>query len=274
MKYFPWKKIIITALAVCVFLPTFFNCGVLASKTQDRLDEANEKIEALQREQETLKSELSGYGSDYDGVVLSIANYEAQIADKEQEITAVSGQIEDIEADIDRQYETMKARIKYTYENKDSSYLAMILQAGSVSSLMTRIEYASAIKKYDEDLINSYMLLCEQLEEKKAELSDDMAALESLRDECSKKREQLAGLIEDTQNKIALSAEELEEKMAEAEKLEAKIEAEKLAAKKSEAKLGGKFAEHAPAEVVQAEKDKLEETKRRIEKLESYLKSL
>jgi len=52
------------------------------------------------------------------------------------------------------------------------------------------------------------------------------------------------------------------------------IETEKAAAKKSEAKLGGKFAEHAPAEVVQAEKDKLEETRRRIEKLESYVKSL
>ena len=52
------------------------------------------------------------------------------------------------------------------------------------------------------------------------------------------------------------------------------IETEKAAAQKSEAKLGGKFAQHAPAEVVQAEKDKLEETKRRIEKLESYVKSL
>ena len=52
------------------------------------------------------------------------------------------------------------------------------------------------------------------------------------------------------------------------------IETEKAAAQKSEAKLGGKFAEHAPAEVVQAEKEKLEETKRRIEKLESYVKSL
>ncbi len=45
-------------------------------------------------------------------------------------------------------------------------------------------------------------------------------------------------------------------------------------AKKIEAKLGGKFAEHAPAEVVQAERDKLEELKRRIEKLTSYIETL
>ncbi len=52
------------------------------------------------------------------------------------------------------------------------------------------------------------------------------------------------------------------------------IETEKGYAAKSIAKLSGKFAEHAPAEVVAAEKEKLEQSNRRIEKLESYIKSL
>lgn len=43
---------------------------------------------------------------------------------------------------------------------------------------------------------------------------------------------------------------------------------------RSEAKLGGKFAENAPAEVVQAERDSLAEAKRKVEKLESYIKEL
>ena len=52
------------------------------------------------------------------------------------------------------------------------------------------------------------------------------------------------------------------------------IAAEESAIKKSEAKLSGKFAEHAPAEVVQAERDSLAESKRRVEKLNSYLNAL
>lgn len=52
------------------------------------------------------------------------------------------------------------------------------------------------------------------------------------------------------------------------------IETEKGYAAKSQAKLGGSFAQHAPQDVVQAEKDKLEESLRKIEKLESYIKSL
>ena len=44
--------------------------------------------------------------------------------------------------------------------------------------------------------------------------------------------------------------------------------------KKVEAKLAGKFAENAPPDIVAAEREKLANTKRRIEKLTSYLQSL
>ncbi len=45
-------------------------------------------------------------------------------------------------------------------------------------------------------------------------------------------------------------------------------------AERIEFKLNGKFAEHAPAEVVQAERDNLAEIKRRIEKLGTYIEAL
>ena len=52
------------------------------------------------------------------------------------------------------------------------------------------------------------------------------------------------------------------------------IETETGWVKRSEAKLSGSFAQHAPADVVQAERDKMEESKRKIEKLQSYVNSL
>ena len=52
------------------------------------------------------------------------------------------------------------------------------------------------------------------------------------------------------------------------------IAAEEVTVKRSEAKLSGNFAAHAPAEVVQAERDKMAESQRRIEKLTGYVKSL
>lgn len=49
---------------------------------------------------------------------------------------------------------------------------------------------------------------------------------------------------------------------------------EQAFADKVSAKLSGKFAQNAPAQVVEAEREKLENTRRRIEKLRSYIDSL
>ncbi len=52
------------------------------------------------------------------------------------------------------------------------------------------------------------------------------------------------------------------------------LASEQSFADKVSAKLSGKFAQNAPAQVVEAEREKLENTRRRIEKLRSYIESL
>ncbi|MCQ2248081.1 MAG: valine--tRNA ligase [Treponema sp.] len=59
-----------------------------------------------------------------------------------------------------------------------------------------------------------------------------------------------------------------------AAKFKKDIDWEKENVRRSENKLNGKFAEHAPAELVQAERDALEVAKSKIEKLEGYLKNM
>ena len=59
-----------------------------------------------------------------------------------------------------------------------------------------------------------------------------------------------------------------------AAKFKKDIDWEKENVRRSENKLNGKFAEHAPAELVQAERDALEVAKNKIEKLEGYLRNL
>ena len=57
-------------------------------------------------------------------------------------------------------------------------------------------------------------------------------------------------------------------------KFNKEIETQTKYAENSERKLGGNFAQHAPAQLVEEEKQKLAEARGRIEKLQSYLQSL
>ena len=59
-----------------------------------------------------------------------------------------------------------------------------------------------------------------------------------------------------------------------AAKFKKDIDWEKENVRRSQNKLNGKFAEHAPAELVQAERDALKVAEEKIQKLEGYLKNL
>ena len=52
------------------------------------------------------------------------------------------------------------------------------------------------------------------------------------------------------------------------------LEKEQGYARMSENKLNGNFAQHAPAELIQAERDRLAESQKKIAVLESYIKEL
>ena len=52
------------------------------------------------------------------------------------------------------------------------------------------------------------------------------------------------------------------------------LETEEGWVRRSESKLNGSFAQHAPAELVAEERAKMEESRRKIEKLRSYIESL
>lgn len=51
----------------------------------------------------------------------------------------------------EEQYEAMKLRIRYMYENGESSYWDMLFQSQSMSELLNKAEYISKISEYDRN---------------------------------------------------------------------------------------------------------------------------
>lgn len=56
----------------------------------------------------------------------------------------------------EHQYSTMKLRIKYMYENGESSFVDMVMESGSISELLNRAEYVSQIAEYDRKMLKEY----------------------------------------------------------------------------------------------------------------------
>ena len=173
----------------------FSSCTALAASkdTQDKIDtvkqeknEAEEEKKKTEQEQNKLnnaKSEMENYLKELDNQSKSlneqVAELDQQITDKENQVSSMEGRIEEAQADLDKQYEDMKLRIQYMYENANQSWLEILLESESFSDMVNRAEYATEMFRYDRDMMQELKEARDAVEQQKKGLEEEIVNLET-----------------------------------------------------------------------------------------------
>lgn len=154
------------------------------AESQSHLNSENETISGLQEEQDLIEEEISDTEAELVNLYTEIgvledqiAEQEAKIADKEAEIAVAEEEYKAAEAEERRQYEAMKERIRFTYEQGESSYVELLLSSGSLSELLNRAEFIEEVSAYDERMLKEYQQIKQQVADLKAKLETDRAVL-------------------------------------------------------------------------------------------------
>jgi spore germination cell wall hydrolase CwlJ-like protein len=134
---------------------------------------------------------------------------EIQISDKEDEIEQAQEELTAAEAQSEKQYEDMKVRIKFMYENSNTSVWQMLLSSASLSDFLNRTEYISDINRYDREMLNAYQELQESIAEKKTELEADRDELLAMQEDMKQKQNSVNSLISQTKANIAQADQNL-----------------------------------------------------------------
>ena len=72
----------------------------------------------------------------------------------------------------------MKKRIKYMYEQGDTEYIDILLQAKSISDMLNRSEYFNAIYEYDRNMLIRYQETKEAVDQYRTQLEEERAEQE------------------------------------------------------------------------------------------------
>ena len=217
-----YKKFIIP-LALCLA----FSWGInsYADTTQDKLNNTADRIDALQQQKEDKENELAGL-NDYKtkltgdlgeldtqlyNISVELDHYAEQITDADNKIAEKETDIAAMEEKSDRQYEDMKKRIKYSYENGQDSVFTILLSSDSIADFLNRSEYATAITNYDRKMLDSYVATLHEIETQKAELEASREELTALQQQEEDKKEQVGTLIAEKQNMIQSANEQINE---------------------------------------------------------------
>lgn len=239
MKRHLFCKKRILPLLLCLILSMAFVSH--AETTQDKLNDTASKIDELEQQKQEkeeeleklnqYKSNLSGELGELDTQLYSIS---AALDELEQELSELDIQIAEKEAGIEEmekksreQYENMKKRIKYTYENGQDSVLEILFDSKSISDFLNRSEYAAAITNYDRNMLDLYVETLHAIEDEKALLEEKQQKVEALKKEKEQKQEEVNELIEEKKAKINAAQGQISDAESAIEGYDAEIEKQK-----------------------------------------------
>lgn len=152
------------------------------NKLKDDKKKAEEEVEKLQNELADL--------------LIDIDETETALIEKGEAILSEQKNLADMEALKETQYEQMKARIKYMYENgKDVTVLFQVLAMEDVADSLNKYEYAEKITEYDRKQLEAYINNIKEIEATIALLEIEQAELEALQAEYTDKQEEINRMI-------------------------------------------------------------------------------
>ena len=192
--------------------------AVFASSTEEQIADVQAQKDAAQAELaqeqanmaslESKKQELESYleelNAQYTDLTNSVSELGIQAAEKEDELKTLKAQLEEAKATSDKQYEDMKKRIVYMYENGSASMLELLLSSEDLAQFLNRAENIAQISQYDRDMLANYKALQADIkaQEEQAEAEEDAQNIDLLLAEKSAKQQEVQALTASTSEDI------------------------------------------------------------------------
>lgn len=159
-----------------------------------------EKMKLLSSQAEAISSQLDVLNSQLSVLNADIADYDREISALDKKIADAQSKIDKIDADISATQEKISERLRATYMAGSSSWIEILLESDSISSLLLRIQLLASVTENDNKLISKLEKQIEELNAAKAEIDKDKKALEEKRSLLVEKKSEL-----DSKNKTLSS---------------------------------------------------------------------
>lgn len=227
------KKIIraiAIALCICLFISPLAAITAPVQATTDPKEEYEKKLKAAQdlkaetekkkaetekmlAEMRERKADMEAYIEELDlqmnEISLKIFDLENNIADKEEELEQTQKELAAAEQQESDQYDIMKRRIAYIYENGEAGIEDILLNSTSISDVLNQMEYANSIAKYDDSLLDRYKATKEDVEDHKALVEASLEELNALKEAAVQEQETVDELMAIKSEEIDKLCEEI-----------------------------------------------------------------
>lgn len=215
-----FSLVLATVLTAATVLPCYgastkekiSNAQAEQAAAQSQLDSIQSRIDELNSKKGQSEEYLSELNQQLDDLQNRLQGLQDQYDAKQNELVQIQADLEDAKAKEEEQYEAMKLRIQYMYENSSGNgYMAMLFSSKSISELISRAEYIQKISDFDRDLMQEYEDTVDQVKEKETQVQEEQAAIVELQQQSSDQQEAIQELYAAAYQELRTYSAELDD---------------------------------------------------------------
>lgn len=198
------------------------------------------EVKSLEDKTSNLQSQLEGINQDLVTLSNKIAETEAEIEESNNEVYRLEASLQISRNNEEKQYETMKTRIKYMYENGSETMITMLFTADSMGDFLNKAEFIQNITDYDKEMLENMMEIRQGIETQEGDLKSQQQELTDLQSQLNTEQQNLQAKAAATSTDLAMVNAQLQaarEAQAKQEE-EAQKKAQEEAAKQASASTG------------------------------------
>ena len=196
-------------------------------ENQQKLDDAQSRINSLESKKDDLEGDLQELNHQLGDLEENLQEIQTKSDETQKTLEKLEKELEAAKEKEAQQYNDMKLRIQYMYENAEGSYVVMLLESNSISDFLSQAENMSQITNYDRDMLEEYKKTTEEIQEKEASIQEEQQELEELKQQSLDKQDEIYEVVKTTNLQIQDYEGQISQEEGNAEKLMAQIESQK-----------------------------------------------
>ncbi len=187
-------------------------------------------VDKLKQQKQKTEQELDDLQNQWAYLLQQMDELELKMANKSDEIDAANAKLEEAEKVQAAQYDDMKLRIKYMYEDQSVSLAEVFLTSSDMSTMLNKAVYMQEVYNYDRNKLDEMANTAQEIQDLKSGLENDKKELDEAQAQLTEKQALLYSTIQETQAKADDVSSQLESAVKKAAEVAAKKEQERLAA--------------------------------------------
>ena len=171
--------------------------SMVSAVQAENINDMKNQQQQLEEQQKEAESEKKSLAARVQELASSMKQTENRLEQKRAEIDEAEQDLIMAKMEESEQYESMKLRIRYMYENGNAQFIDILCESENIGDFLNKAEYISTISEYDRDMLAKFQKVTKVVKEQEEVIRKEYTKMEDMQDQLIEKQDELELLVEE-----------------------------------------------------------------------------